>query len=401
LINKEMKAWNFPRPRAAVITPWGSAGVGVVQVRGAGTKEILQVVFRPARADQAWAAPQIKYGELLDENGEAFDEVLVTCRDCGGFPVAEICCHGGPRPMQKLLLRLKQLGVEQVEPEEAAILPHPTGPAPAIEEELFRALASAPTVCVIETLCAQRQSGGLIDVLTEPEFPASELDLRRLLETWPIAQKMFHPPRLILLGPPNTGKSLLANRLAGRDISIVTDVPGTTRDYVTAPASVAGWPIEIVDTAGLGDAVDLLDAKAQQRTRRETGSAAFGLIVLDASEPFDTRAADFISQLPSIPEFAVVLNKTDLSSAIQPQELPDTLRDKPCYCISARTGEGITALSRGLVHLSGFERLATAGAILFTARQYDLLTAAALHQHDSPIARRFISQCLVGNFSYQ
>ncbi len=154
------------------------------------------------------------------------------------------------------------------------------------------------------------------------------------------------PWRVVLAGRPNVGKSSLTNALVGYQRAIVHELPGTTRDAVTASTAVEGWPIELVDTAGLRPAGDPLEAAGMELARRQVQSADLVLAVFDRSGAWS--AAD-TALLDEWPDALAVFNKSDLSAG--PQQ-----PDHPGMLVSAQSGEGldslITAIAARLVPAS-------------------------------------------------
>jgi tRNA modification GTPase len=162
-------------------------------------------------------------------------------------------------------------------------------------------------------------------------------DLARYVE---LGRHLTKPWRVVVAGAPNVGKSSLVNALAGFQRSVVTATPGTTRDVVTTHIAIDGWPIELVDTAGLRDAAESLEEQGIQQTRRILAEADLRLWVLDANtDPVWPDAAEG--------ELMMVVNKTDLPCAWQVALAEGAVR------VSARTGEGLgelcAAISKRLV----------------------------------------------------
>jgi tRNA modification GTPase len=186
--------------------------------------------------------------------------------------------------------------------------------------------------------------------------------------------------RVVLVGEPNVGKSTLANALTDRELAIVSDIPGTTRDFIEYPAAAEGLPLTIVDTAGVRDSSDALEQEAIRRTLQQVRSAEVLVRVLDASNPADTT--------PPATHEIVVWNKADLKSAIRNLFEPEPQSRRPqsaILSISALTGQGLNDLRRRLlqVHaLSDWHNL----KMCFTPHQVEIgqRTLSALGREPAP-----------------
>jgi tRNA modification GTPase len=177
--------------------------------------------------------------------------------------------------------------------------------------------------------------------------------------------------RVVIIGKPNAGKSSLLNRLSGEESAIVTEVAGTTRDIIREQINIDGLAVELVDTAGLRDNPDRIEAEGIRRAREALRSADTALWIQDASEPGDPEIGE---SLPPGVELTIVRNKIDLTN-----EAPGSEPGKPGVIrLSAVTGEGVDALRERLRELAGYENL---GEGAFTARQrhLDALRRASAH----------------------
>ena len=188
--------------------------------------------------------------------------------------------------------------------------------------------------------------------------------------------RLLDPPEVVLAGPPNAGKSTLANALIGREVSIVHDRAGTTRDWVRELAIIRGVPIRVTDTAGLWEAPEGIDAQAVRRARRRAEAADLVLLLGEG-------------QSPAAPEWLHpgrllrVVSKCDLQ-AFSPGRPSDRAGG---LAVSALTGEGLDDLKDAIVGEMGLADLNPAAPMAFTRRQADLLTRAAEAVDDgNPVA---------------
>ena len=178
---------------------------------------------------------------------------------------------------------------------------------------------------------------------------------------------------MVIAGKPNTGKSSLLNRLAGEDIAIVTDLPGTTRDVLRQSLLVDGLALNLIDTAGLRATHDVIEAEGVRRARAEIAKADLLLYVTDAADPeWDAQhAAEAPPEVPTIR----VLNKIDLSGT--PERI-DTGKTPVEIHLSAKTGAGLALLRAELKQLAGFQS-SEAGALSARRRHLAALTLARRH----------------------
>lgn len=370
--------------RAILHTPPGAGGIGVVLLTGPATREILATLFRPRPAGRGdsttgGGGDRLILGELHD-HGLRLDEAIVSVRAGGEW--AEINIHGGPRVTQRLLKRLAEAG--------AKMASAPSGDAwpmaaeglgnPAIGRELVEAMQAARTRSAVARLTWQ-WSAGVSELarlaLANPEDQSIAPALRAAAERWLQMRRYLNPPEIVLAGPPNAGKSSLANALLGRSACIVSDVPGTTRDWVRELADLAGLPAWLVDTAGLWSPVDELDVQAVARAWARVESADLVLAVCDAANP-PTDSATW-SRLTRQLNAILVANKTDLAAA-----------PVGYVCVSALTRAGLPALHAEILRRLGLHDFPIDQPAAFTARQAELLIAAGMAEDRAPILRELL-----------
>ncbi|MBY0514458.1 MAG: 50S ribosome-binding GTPase [Gemmataceae bacterium] len=233
-------------------------------------------------------------------------------------PVVEVHCHGGRRVVRWL--------VEQLE---AACGFAATVPA---KPQAARLLPFAPTLRTASILLDQLHGAfdrAVAGILANPDQAAEPL--AALARYAPVGRHLVAPWKVVIAGPPNVGKSSLVNALAGYQRTVVSDVPGTTRDVVTVPVAFDGWPVELADTAGLRAAAGL-EAEGIERAEAWIRDADLVVWVMDATVP----AAEVVRPRPRVGP--AVVNKTDQPAAWDLDAEPDALR------VSALTGEGVPGL---------------------------------------------------------
>ena len=177
-----------------------------------------------------------------------------------------------------------------------------------------------------------------VDILARMDSAGSAV--QSLLDTWQEGHVLREGARIVIAGAPNVGKSTLLNLLAGRDRAIVSPHPGTTRDTIEEAISLRGYPLHLVDTAGLRDAPCEIEREGIRRTRHALAHADLCICVVDASQPLSADERAFLSSQPAR-RTLVLLNKSDLGRQIRPECLPDC----DCLPISLKNNPDLTILT--------------------------------------------------------
>ena len=305
--------------KAIQLTAPGTAALAVVRLCGPGAAALVAAHFdrpTPARVPVHGRWGGLDDPLVLFDGGEQFDVSL----------------HGGTRIVARLLEQARAAGFEVVVGD-AAI------EAAAGDDEVAAWLPRATT------------AAGLRMLLHQPAAWANlaNVDAAALLEDRTL-RRLLTPARVALVGAANVGKSTLANRLGGRDRSLVADVPGTTRDWVGHAADLGGLPVVLVDTPGRRATDDAIEVAAVELSQPEVSRADLVVLVLDATRPGDAPSG-FAAAL-------VVANKTDLAGA-PAAALP----------VSAATGAGVDALVRAIHERLGVDLSDPARANVWTPRQ--------------------------------
>ena len=397
---------------AAISTPPGRGGIGIVRLSGTDSVSIAAQLVRlrhPLMPAHVRLADVIAYSETGAEL-EVIDEALVTYFDGPNSytseDVVEIAAHGSPVILDFLLRRALALGARLADPGEFTQRAFLSGRLDLTQAEAVRDLIEAQTLT--QARQAASQMGGALSRRVMPvkhalvelialleagiDFAEDDVDVAPQVE---IARRIdaLKPPltaleasfargrlvhyglTLAIVGRPNAGKSSLFNRLVERDRAIVTASPGTTRDLVTERISLDGIPLELVDTAGLREGLEEAEQMGIRRSREALAEADLVLIVLDATEPINEEERRLLAATDSRPAL-IAVNKSDLiandraASDLYAKELLDV----PALATSALTGEGIEELRAQIL------RLATGGAaaetgLLTNLRQHQAVTA--------------------------
>ena len=366
---------------AAVMTAKGIGAISTVRLTGAHASRIIEKIFKPAGSKSlTLQRGKILVGNIL-ENGRVVDHIVLGCEDADVF---SINCHGNPLIVSEIMRLLQLNGAKPAQPDQmlkqsfaGTAKPHTV----AVEAQL----AQVNAVTLEGTKLILNQAGpGLAKVLTnwlENIDSVSLAEIHRqaglILENSRSARLIINGCRTVIAGPPNSGKSTLLNCLSGRQKSIVTDIPGTTRDWVAATCRIESLLLEFIDTAGLAEyltAETSIDKAAQDKTAGLLEGADLVLLVLDGSIDTDPHTERMLNKIAHS-RILVLLNKSDLPSKFDKSKLPQNL-DKP-LSISAKFGTGIEQLIskiRDTLDVTGFD-LNT--PVCFTGRQKNLLKQLA------------------------
>jgi tRNA modification GTPase len=390
---------------AAVATPPGRGGIGIIRVSGPQIGKIIEgIVATPLPARRAVRA------EFRDQEGIPLDRGIALFfpapRSYTGEDVLELHGHGGPVVMYMLLDRCLALGARIAEPGEFTRRAFLNGKLDLAQAEgvidLIEARTTQAARCALRSLSGefsqliQALIANLVELRALAEatldFPDEEIDFlehshadarlgdtQRQLEAVLAAARsgslLREGMRIVLAGQPNVGKSSLLNRLVGEELAIVTDIPGTTRDMIRETIDVGGVPAHIVDTAGLRDPRDPVERLGIGRTWTAIEEADLVLLVIDAE--FGETAADreILHRLPKTLRCVRVMNKIDLIG--QCKSL-DTATPSPVIWLSAKTGEGIDLLRDLLLETTGRH---SSGESLFLARERHLECLKRAQRH--------------------
>ncbi|OLV16585.1 tRNA uridine-5-carboxymethylaminomethyl(34) synthesis GTPase MnmE [Deinococcus marmoris] len=387
---------------AAIATAPGSAGVGIVRVSGPDALNVADGVFKGKRAPSRTAGGRFLFGELIANDGEVLDEGLCLVfrepRSYTGENVVELQSHGSPAVLSRVLARALELGARPARPGEFTLRAYLAGRLDLAQAEAVLGLVEAQTdgarrqasLGLSGALGARvaRVAAGLIRALAAiqamldyPEegvpdedraepLAQAQAELEALLASARAGQVSTRGARLALIGRPNAGKSSLLNALVGFERSIVTPTPGTTRDYLEAGLELAGVPVTLVDTAGLRDTVDEIEAAGVRQARALAEAADLVLVLEDGS----TAREELPLDVTGTPARVIRLRtKSDLPAAWTDSELLD---------VSAVTGAGLPQL-REAVRVALLGDAARGEAWLTTERQADAARRALGHVQDA------------------
>jgi tRNA modification GTPase len=374
---------------AAQMTGTGSGAIATVQLFGESAREILAEIFEPTGTKPVgFKTGRILLGAITD-NSKTIDQVTIGCEAPGLFAIH---CHGNPLIVEMIMQRLQDCGATLLTAEQlrAGIL-IAEGSKNTIAVEAKLAQIQAQTLLGTKIIANQVDSGlggKLRDWLAKiDETPLNEIKAEavRILQASKVAKLIIYGCTAVLAGPPNSGKSTLLNRLAGRQKAIVTDVRGTTRDWVEATCQIGPLALTLIDTAGLEDESagppDAVGAVAQRKTAEIIKKAELILLVLDNSRPAEQLGTQFIEGIAG-KRIITILNKSDLPLRPDTSRPPNALSN--AVRISAKNGDGIENLKQQIQQTTGVGNIDPKQPICFTCRQRNLIEQLA----DAPSAQR-------------
>ena len=315
------------RPRVVRLTPLGRGAIATLLVEGPGTLAAVASECRTASGGPTGLSPGDRL-RLVRFGPEPAEQVVL---DAQGEDRVELNCHGGPAVVDRVIELLEARGCEPIDWRQSA----EHSQEDPIAAAALVALAAAPTLRTAAILLDQYR-GALRAAIRSYAAAGRAADAKRrllaLADRASLGRHLTAPWRLVVAGPPNAGKSTLTNALLGYRRALVHPTPGTTRDLVTALTAIDGWPVELVDTAGLGDAEHPLERAGMALAERELAAADLALLVFDRSRPFSPADAALRARWP---DALVVRNKSDL---------PPGESHASGLEISAITGQGLESL---------------------------------------------------------
>jgi tRNA modification GTPase TrmE len=370
---------------AALATPVGIGGIGIIKISGPFSRKVAERIFRKQNNINQLLKPyHLHFGAVMDPSSqEVIDEVLLTYMPAPTSytreDVVEIQCHSGYLILEKILnLVLSHQGVRLAEPGEFTRRAFLNGRIDLTQVEAIVDLIQARTGSALKQ--AASQLGGiltekihglkksLISLISHIEsaidFPEEEIgifspedvleklkglegELKALLLTYEEGKLFREGVKTAIIGKPNVGKSSLLNALLGEERAIISHLPGTTRDTIEESINIFGIPLTIIDTAGLPSytITDPIEEKGTNRARDKASQADLVLFVLDQSVPFTENDQAIFEEFQR-KKMVIVLNKADLPAALNPLSVSPALKNNPVVSISAKYHQGLEELKK-------------------------------------------------------
>ncbi|MFN8005557.1 MAG: tRNA uridine-5-carboxymethylaminomethyl(34) synthesis GTPase MnmE [Terriglobia bacterium] len=360
---------------AAISTPLGKGGIGIIRISGKDSLEVVNKVFRAGRLTLQDRSPLL--GKIIDPHTrQPLDQVLVTYfrapRSYTREDVIEISGHGSPVLLRAILAAVLESGARLARPGEFSLRAFLNGAIDLVQAEAVRDLIEAQTL--FQAKVAQQQAMGALSRRLKPDkskllhlismleagidfadddvsvlsWSEIEADLCGLLVSLGQLHQSFRFGKIIneglsiaIIGRPNVGKSSLFNALLDADRAIVTEIPGTTRDLISETSQIRGIPVRFLDTAGIREINDKVERMGIDKSWEAMADADCILFVMDGSAPMEEQDVKLIEGLREIPYY-LVINKGDLPQRVERAEIPGQPR-QTCL-VSARTRDGLEEL---------------------------------------------------------
>lgn len=387
---------------AAISTGRQVCAIGIIRMSGDGCIAVAGEVFIPQGAPLSQVPNRkLVMGSLKDSQGRIIDQCMAVCsrapHSYTGEDTVEFHCHGSPAVLAAGLDALYRAGARPAQRGEFTKRAFLNGKLDLTQAEAVIDLIEADTADAAAN--AAGQVGGVLqkklapiyDALTDlcshfhavldyPDEDIADFGLQDYAATLRSAAKALYQllrsygqGRILrqgvaaaIVGKPNVGKSSLLNTLAGFDRAIVTDIPGTTRDTVEESVMVGSTRLRLIDTAGIRETLDTVEAMGVERSKKALEEADLAIFLCDGSQPLTQEDQEIISLCLEVPNSIALINKSDLGSVVQPSDLPFT-----------------TVLETSLTQKDGLSKLADVldemfagalpcdGSILTNARQFD------------------------------
>ncbi len=371
---------------AAIATPLGEGGIGIVRLSGDAAKEIVSRIFKPRYAEFPLQSHRLYYGHIVDPISlEKVDEVLTSLmlapHTYTREDVLEINCHGGIVPLKKVLDLVLVNGVRLAEPGEFTKRAFLNGRLDLAQAEgllqVIRARTEEGLKVAVNQLTGSlsreiKEMRQQILFLLAPleadiDFPEEDIPLITR-ETMKVKVKELRDKSLALLdeaekgkiyregvetaiiGRPNVGKSSLLNALLREERAIVTEVPGTTRDLLEEYINIKGIPLKVIDSAGIRKTKNKVEIIGVKRAQALVGRADLVLFMLDAAEDLQEEDREIVSLLQG-KKVIVLLNKIDLRQQLTIEKVKELLGDIRIISTSLVRGEGLDELEEAIYEL--------------------------------------------------
>ena len=394
---------------AAISTAQGAGGIGVIRISGAQALAIAEKVFRPAGSKkvsgmQGYTAA---YGGVYDEEEKLDEGVLLVFRaphSYTGEDVAEISCHGGVYVTKSVLRAVFAAGASPAQPGEFTQRAFLNGKLDLTEAEAVMDIigAKGKNAARAALSCKEGVLSGKIDEICQKlmetaahlsawaDYPEEDIpqvsrdtlsqnlkEVKDMLETllngYDAGKAACEGVDTLIIGKPNVGKSTLMNLLAGCERSIVTDIPGTTRDVIEETVALGNVLLRLCDTAGLRDTDNPVEKIGVDRAKQRIKSCGLVLAVFDNSSPLSDEDKEMLSLLGEAPAIAVI-NKTDLEGRLDTEYIKSRVRD--VVSISAANAQGIEELTQAVEKVTGTQDFDPSQGILATERQRNAVCEA-------------------------
>jgi tRNA modification GTPase len=342
---------------ARILTGVGRSAVAVIEVRGRGWIDCLKPCFHAATSG-SYREGQIRYGRWGE--GDDGESVVVTpLRN----DVVEIHCHGGLAAIERIMADLVGNGAKEIAPWSAQASSERARMIAEATEVLSRCTTAKTAAIVMDQV-----RGALADWFESTNQMPSEqrtASAKKILERSSLTMRLDRPFEVVLVGPPNVGKSSLVNAMVGYERSIVLDRPGTTRDVLAAETVIDGWPIRFRDTAGIRATDEAIEQEGIARAKAIAAKADLVLRVSDPGSSLVMNVAMSDEMNEAWPDAIDVFNKSDL--------IDRHLVPKDAIATIATTGQGIAEFQRQIIQRLTGPKINPGSPVALSERQKNLV----------------------------
>lgn len=397
---------------AAISTPYGEGGIGIIRISGEESLNILKKIFRRPGQNQKIMDHMLTYGHILDSsNDKIVDEVLAVYmkepKTYTGEDIVEINCHGGIVPLRKTLELVYKSGARPAERGEFTQRAFLNGRLDLSQAEavidLIKAKADSSFDVAIKQLGGSLSDkiteirAGLMDVLVdltvnidypdedieiltydklEKSLETAQNELNKLIDSADTGRIISEGLRISIIGKPNVGKSSIMNSLLRESRAIVTDIPGTTRDIIEERMSISGIPVVLTDTAGIRETDDKIESIGIEKSKQAFNNADLVFFVLDGGRKFDSEDEEILRHI-DMSKTIVILNKTDLELRIDEKYIEEITGEAKIIKTSVATGSGINEIEEAVRELVYGGKVSQSESVMVTnARHKNLLLKA-------------------------
>lgn len=370
---------------AAIATPPGEGGIGIIRISGEKAQEILQKVFVPANPTSI-ENRKLSYGNIVDPlSNRTIDEVLCVYmkgpKTYTAEDVVEINCHGGMVPLRRTLELVLKNGARMAEPGEFTKRAFLNGRLDLSQAEAVIDVIKAKTDKTFDVAFnhlegvfskrIQQIRKKLVDILVNitvnidyPDEDIEEItyeqlinnltdvkgDVKSLLSSAETGRMIQEGLNVAIIGKPNVGKSSLMNSLLNEARAIVTEIPGTTRDTIEEHLSIRGIPVRLTDTAGIRETDDLIEKIGIEKSKESFNQADLVIFIIDSSRSLSEEDLYIIGHIDQS-KAIVILNKIDLKQVVEREQIEKMLSEAVILEASMETQQGIDLIEEKIVDL--------------------------------------------------
>lgn len=402
---------------AAIATAPGEAGIGIVRMSGKDSIDIIGKIFKSKRNRDISKVRSgyLVYGHIIDPKTEKrLDEVLVSImRTPNSYTVedvVEINCHGGVVAVKNILEVVLDNGARMAEPGEFTKRAFLNGRIDLSQAEAVMDIISSKTNTGFDAALDQLEGSlsgkikelrhSILSMIAHIEasidFPEDDIeemtnsklyrdalliqdDIKNIIDTSDHGKIIREGLSTAIIGKPNVGKSSLLNALLKESRAIVTEIPGTTRDIIEEYINIKGVPLKIVDTAGIRETEDIVEKIGVEKTKEMLKKADLIIMMLDWSTALNQDDIDILRGIRER-QVIVIINKTDLPSLIDEEEVAKYIEDKRMVKVSVKEGKGIEDIEKAIWDIAFSGEIKTKEGIVITnVRHVDCLKRAYKH----------------------